>query len=76
MCGALEGVQGILLRKKNLCRLVLSVDMLAQSVAVEVNAWDVEPCGKGSADNGIQHSAGSADQSRLLNVSSARTAVY
>lgn len=42
--GALEGVQGILLRKKNLCRLVLSVDMLQQSVAVEVQAWDVEPC--------------------------------
>jgi transcription antitermination factor NusG len=42
--GALEGVQGILLRKRNLCRLILSVDMLAQSVAVEVNASDVEPC--------------------------------
>jgi transcription antitermination factor NusG len=40
--GALEGVQGILVRKKNLYRLVLSVEMLAQSVAVEVNAWDVE----------------------------------
>ena len=42
--GALEGVHGILIRKKNLCRLVLSVDMLQQSVAVEVQAWDVEPC--------------------------------
>lgn len=44
MRGPMEGVQGILVRKKNLCRLVLSVQMLAQSVAVEVNAWDVEPC--------------------------------
>jgi len=42
--GALESVQGILVRKKNLCRLILSVDMLAQSVAVEVDASDVEPC--------------------------------
>jgi transcription antitermination factor NusG len=42
--GALEGVEGILVRKKNLFRLVLSVDMLAQSVAVEVSASDVEPC--------------------------------
>jgi transcription antitermination factor NusG len=42
--GALEGVEGILIRKKNLWRLVLSVDMLAQSVAVEVHASDVEPC--------------------------------
>ena len=41
--GAMEGVEGILIRKKNLLRLVLSVDMLAQSVAVEVNASDVEP---------------------------------
>jgi transcription antitermination factor NusG len=44
MRGALEGVEGILIRKKNLWRLVLSVDMLAQSVAVEVQASDVEPC--------------------------------
>ena len=42
--GALEGVEGILTRKKNLFRLVLSVDMLAQSVSVEVHASDVEPC--------------------------------
>jgi transcription antitermination factor NusG len=41
--GAMEGVEGILTRKKNLFRLVISVDMLAQSVAVEVNAADVEP---------------------------------
>jgi len=42
--GPLEGVEGVLIRKKNLWRLVLSVDMLAQSVAVEVHASDVEPC--------------------------------
>ncbi|MGB8030198.1 MAG: UpxY family transcription antiterminator [Terracidiphilus sp.] len=42
--GPLEGVEGILIRKKNLLRLVLSVDMLAQSVSVEVLASDVEPC--------------------------------
>jgi NADH:ubiquinone oxidoreductase subunit K len=41
--GSLEGVVGVLVRKKNLYRLVLSVDMLAQSVAVEINAADVEP---------------------------------
>jgi transcription antitermination factor NusG len=41
--GCLEGVEGILVRKKNLYRLVLSVDMLAQSVAVEIDAADVEP---------------------------------
>jgi transcription antitermination factor NusG len=41
--GSLEGVEGILVRKKNLYRLILSVDMLAQSVGVEVAASDVEP---------------------------------
>ena len=39
--GALEGVEGILLRKKNHCRLVLSVDLLARSAAVEVDSADV-----------------------------------
>ena len=41
--GSLEGVEGVLVRKKNLYRLVLSVNMVAQSVAVEINAADVEP---------------------------------
>ena len=41
--GALEGVEGVLIRKKNLYRLVLSVEMLAQSVAVEIEASDVVP---------------------------------
>lgn len=40
--GALEGIEGILLRKKNIFRLVLSVDMLAQSVCMEIDATDVE----------------------------------
>lgn len=39
--GSLEGVEGVLTRKKNLYRLVLSVEMLAQSVAVEIDALDV-----------------------------------
>jgi transcription antitermination factor NusG len=41
--GCLEGVEGILTRKKNTLRLVLSVYTLAQSVAVEINASDVQP---------------------------------
>ena len=39
--GALQGVEGILVRKKNLCRLVLSVNLLARAAAVEVDAADV-----------------------------------
>lgn len=57
--GSLEGVEGILTRKKNLFRLVLSVDMLAQSVSVEVQADDVEPCGglEKASQSSIIHSA-------------------
>lgn len=54
--GSLEGVEGILIRKKNIFRLVLSVDMLAQSVSIEIDATAVRPVppakqeGSGPAD--------------------------
>lgn len=41
--GCLEGVEGVLVRKKNMYRLVLSLDLLAQSAAVEIDAADVQP---------------------------------
>lgn len=41
--GSLEGVTGVLVRKKSLYRLILSVEMLAQSVSVEIDAADIEP---------------------------------
>jgi transcription antitermination factor NusG len=41
-CGALEGVEGILVRVRNLFRLVLSVEILNKSVAVEIDASSVE----------------------------------
>ena len=50
--GSLSGVEGVLLRKKSVYRLVLSVEMLAQSVAVEINAVDVEPLRARAASNG------------------------
>jgi len=40
--GPLEGIEGILLRNKGQLRLVLSVQLLQKSVAVEVDAWMVE----------------------------------
>lgn len=40
--GPLEGVEGVLVRMKSLYRLVISVEMLQKSVAVEVGASDVE----------------------------------
>ena len=40
--GALEGIQGILVRKKSMYRLVLSVEMLGKAAAVEVDVTQVE----------------------------------
>jgi len=40
--GPLEGVEGLLTRMKNQSRLVISVQMLSQSVATEIDAEDVE----------------------------------
>lgn len=48
--GALEGLEGILVRKKNVFRLVLSVEMMAQSAAVEIDASDVEAVGPGKLE--------------------------
>ena len=41
--GPMEGMEGILLRKKNELRVVLTLDLIKRSVAVEVDAQDVEP---------------------------------
>jgi transcription antitermination factor NusG len=52
--GPLAGVEGILINKQNRLRLVLSVEMLGRSVAVEVNAWDVERIGKHHHQTAVQ----------------------
>ena len=41
--GLLVGIEGILERRKNQFRMVLPVDILLQTVAVEVTAADVDP---------------------------------
>ncbi len=41
-CGPLAGIEGILVRKKNISRLVLSVEMLGTAAAIEVEAFQVE----------------------------------
>jgi transcriptional antiterminator NusG len=40
--GPLSGVEGILIRKKNQCRLVLSVDLIQRSISVEIDTWNIE----------------------------------
>ena len=55
--GPLAGVEGILVRKKNLFRLVLSVELLERSVAVEVEASSVERVQAGAYNStGLQRS--------------------
>jgi len=41
--GRLAGIEGILVRRKNSLRLVLSAELLERSIAVEVDVNDVEP---------------------------------
>jgi transcription termination/antitermination protein NusG len=42
--GPLSGAQGILVRRKDKFRVVLSIDIIMRSVAVEVDEADIEPC--------------------------------
>ena len=44
--GPLEGLEGIVFRQKNQFRVVLTLDLIMKSVAVEVCADDTEPIGK------------------------------
>ena len=41
--GPLAGIEGILIRKKSSFRLVLSAELLQKAIAVEVDAFEVEP---------------------------------
>jgi transcription antitermination factor NusG len=41
--GPLEGIEGILVRKKGCHRLVLSLQLLGKSMAVEVDAFSIQP---------------------------------
>jgi transcription antitermination factor NusG len=41
-CGPLAGIEGILVRKKSVSRLVLTVEILGTAAAIEVSAFQVE----------------------------------
>jgi transcription antitermination factor NusG len=65
--GPLVGIQGILVRKKNMCRLVLSVEMLGKAAAMEVDAFQVEPVNVTRlSDRSIEHSSQSSARMRDL----------
>jgi transcription antitermination factor NusG len=65
-CGPLAGIEGILVRKKNVSRLVLNVEILGTAAAIEVAAFQVEvvtaPPGRVSNNglgNGSRYTRGS-----------------
>lgn len=41
--GAMAGLEGVLIRKKNISRVVLTLGMIMQSVSIEVDAASLEP---------------------------------
>jgi transcription antitermination factor NusG len=43
--GPLQGLEGVVSRKKDRCRIIVSIDLIMRSVAVEVDEADVEPLG-------------------------------
>lgn len=45
--GALAGMEGVILRGKSSARVVISLDLIMRSVAVEVDWDDLEPCIRG-----------------------------
>jgi transcription antitermination factor NusG len=42
--GPLMGVEGIVFRKKDRLRIVISIDVIMRSIAVELDAADLKPC--------------------------------
>jgi NADH:ubiquinone oxidoreductase subunit K len=40
--GPLEGLEGIVIRRKNLLRLVISLDLIHRAAAIEIEAADLE----------------------------------
>jgi NADH:ubiquinone oxidoreductase subunit K len=41
--GSVAGVEGILLRRKQKFRVVISIELIQRSVAIEVDEADIEP---------------------------------
>ena len=63
--GALQGLEGILIRKKNLYRLVLSVEILERSASVEVDVSAVERVGRSPHSSPWGREAGINGESAL-----------
>ena len=49
--GPMQGLEGIIVRRKDRCRVVFSLDLIMRSVAVEVDESDVEPVAQSNRHN-------------------------
>jgi transcription antitermination factor NusG len=49
--GPMNGLEGIIVRRKDRCRVVFSLDLIMRSVAVEVDESDVEPVAESKRRN-------------------------
>jgi transcription antitermination factor NusG len=55
--GPLQGMSGILIRRQNKYRVVISVDLIMRAMAVEVDAADVSPLRKNFGHSAISSNA-------------------
>jgi len=55
--GPLQGMSGILIRRQNKYRVVISVDLIMRAMAVEVDAADVSPLRKNFSHSAISSNA-------------------
>ena len=53
--GTLRGLEGILVRKKNIVRLIVSLEMLGRSAAVEIDASLLEAVDLASGSRRVAH---------------------
>jgi transcription antitermination factor NusG len=64
--GPLAGIEGILIRRKSSYRLVLSAELLQKSIAVEIDAFSVEPLSRRAQAAAWQGSAGDLELEEQL----------
>jgi transcription antitermination factor NusG len=53
VCGPLLGVEGVLQRRKDAMRLIISVEILGRSASVEIQLHEIEPCARRPVVPGI-----------------------
>ncbi len=41
-CGAFQGLEGVIVRRKDSCRLIFSIDLIHRSLAIEVDEADLD----------------------------------